>query len=499
MTNFAAYNWTPAHAPVNVVFVQPTTFTGSGFPFEKMDHAFATESGPTWGTGPQNTGKRIVEFGVDNLGAITSGPTTLIEYTGTGKATAVGLAAGPDGLYFSDLYKDSNYVTPIDAGAQILRIRYLGAGGTAAPVISPSGGSFAGPVTVTMSSTTPGASIRYTIDGSMPSITNGTYYTGPFTLTVSAPVQAIAYTASTQTSSVTPASFTIAGSGPGIGLKAEYFADTELTSIKMIRTDATVDFNWAELGPDPLVGPNNWSARWTGQIQPQFSQTYTFTTTTDDGVRLWVNGVQLINDWNGHPPTNNSGSIALTGGQLYDIKMEYFDGGADAIARLFWSSPSQPQQIIPQNRLFPPSSGTPAVAPPVFTPNGGTFASPQSVGISTVTPGASIYYTTDGSTPTSSSTLYTTPFTVSANATAKAIAKKAGMTDSAITSATFNVGPTVATPTITPNGGTHVTSVQVTLATTTGGAAIRYTTDGSTPNSSSPAIRPSTRSASPPA
>ncbi len=51
-------------------------------------------------------------------------PHTLVEYTGTGKATAVGLAAGPDGLYFTELYKDQNYGSPIDCGARLLRVRY---------------------------------------------------------------------------------------------------------------------------------------------------------------------------------------------------------------------------------------------------------------------------------------------------------------------------------------------------------------------------------------
>jgi glucose/arabinose dehydrogenase len=485
MSKFATYNWPSAHGPVNLVFIQPSTFSGSGFPFEKMDHCFATESGPTYATGPQSAGKRIVEFTVDNSGALTSGPATLIEYNGTGKASAVGLAAGPDGLYFTDLYKDQNYTTPIDAGAQILRVRYAATPPTAAPVISPNGGSFGGPVTVGMTSATSGASIRYTIDGSTPTPNNGTFYTGPFTLSVSATVQAISYMNGAQNSMPVPATFTIAGSGPGMGLEGDYFSD-QLTSFAFTRTDPTVNFDWGDFGPDPLVGVDGFSARWTGKVMPEFSQTYTFTTASDDGVRLWVNGVQIINDWNNHGTTLNSGTIALVGGQKYDIKLEYFEGGGGAVMKLMWSSPSQPQQIIPQNRLFLPTSGPTPVATPTITPNGGNFTGSVSVSLATATAGATIRYTTDGTNPTPSvGAIYGGPFSLTTSATVKAIAYLAGMPDSAVAVATFTSGPAVvATPTISPNGGTFSGPVTVTLSTTTAGASMRYTTDGSTPSSS---------------
>jgi glucose/arabinose dehydrogenase len=125
MANFAIYNWAPSTAPVNIAFVQTNRFGGSGFPADKFDHAFVSESGPTWASGPQGNGKRITEFVLDSNGNLISGPTPLVEYNGTGKATVVALAAGPDGLYFSDLYKDLNYTSPIDRGANILRVRWI--------------------------------------------------------------------------------------------------------------------------------------------------------------------------------------------------------------------------------------------------------------------------------------------------------------------------------------------------------------------------------------
>ena len=122
----AAYVWAPAVAPVNIAWIQPGTFSGSGFPTEKMDHLFATESGPTYGAGPQLHGKRISEFVFDAAGVLVAGPTALIEYEGVGTGTAVGLAAGPDGLYFTDLYKDFGAASPIEAGASVFRVRWIG-------------------------------------------------------------------------------------------------------------------------------------------------------------------------------------------------------------------------------------------------------------------------------------------------------------------------------------------------------------------------------------
>lgn len=126
MTINAIYNWNPAHAPVNMTFVQDSNFFGSQFPAQQRDMLFVSESGPTYGEGPQSRGKRIVQFDLAQDGSLESGPTTLVEYTGAGRGTVVGLAAGPDGLYFTELYKDLDAVTPIDAGARVFRVRYVG-------------------------------------------------------------------------------------------------------------------------------------------------------------------------------------------------------------------------------------------------------------------------------------------------------------------------------------------------------------------------------------
>ena len=126
MQNFALYNWAPATGPTNIAFVEPQTFSGSGFPSAVQGHAYVAESGSTWATGPQTRGKRIRRYVLDAAGNLALGPLDFVTYVGTGKATVVALAAGPDGLYFSDFYKDLDFTGPTDLGANILRVRYVG-------------------------------------------------------------------------------------------------------------------------------------------------------------------------------------------------------------------------------------------------------------------------------------------------------------------------------------------------------------------------------------
>ncbi len=144
----------------------------------------------------------------------------------------------------------------------------------------------------------------------------------------------------------------------GTGLSARYFNNVDFTGSSITRTDATVNFDWGRTAPAAAIGADTYSVRWTGQVMPQYSQTYTFYTLSDDGVRVWVDGVQLIDNWTNHAPTENSGTISLVAGQKYTIKVEYYENLYGAVCKLFWSSPSQPKQIIPQNRLFPTPTGT---------------------------------------------------------------------------------------------------------------------------------------------
>jgi hypothetical protein len=130
----------------------------------------------------------------------------------------------------------------------------------------------------------------------------------------------------------------------------------------------------------------------------------------------------------------------------------------------------------------------PQVATPTFSPPAGTYATAQSVTIATTTAGATIYYTTDGTDPTTSSTVYSAPVAVSASGTLKAMATATGLTTSGIATAAYVIGgttPQAATPTFSPVAGTYATAQSVTIASTTPGAVIHYTVDGSNPTTSS--------------
>ncbi len=158
---------------------------------------------------------------------------------------------------------------------------------------------------------------------------------------------------------VTPAAATTytAVFSAGQGLKGEYYDNTNFTAPKVSRTDPTVNFMWGTGSPASAIAPDTFSVRWTGTVQPRYTETYTFTTIADDGMRVWVNGQQVINDWTGGP-SESSGTIVLEAGKKYTIKIEHFEGVGSATAQLLWSSPSQARQIIPQTRLRLPVSTT---------------------------------------------------------------------------------------------------------------------------------------------
>lgn len=136
------------------------------------------------------------------------------------------------------------------------------------------------------------------------------------------------------------------------GLKAEYFDNKDLTNLKLTRTDSNINFDWGYGSPNPSIGSDTFSVRWSGFVVPQYSETYTFYTLTNDGVRLWVNNQLLIDRWVNQPAKQYSSSINLIAGQKVSIKMEYYENITKALASLYWSSPSTPKQIVPAGRLL---------------------------------------------------------------------------------------------------------------------------------------------------
>jgi uncharacterized protein (DUF1800 family) len=153
-----------------------------------------------------------------------------------------------------------------------------------------------------------------------------------------------------------PLRATTPGSLPGEGLYGQYFNNPDLSGSPVLRrTDRQLDFTWGSGSPGEGVRSDNYSVRWTGSIAAPVTGNFTFSTLSDDGVRLWVNGEKVIDNWTPHSPTiNRSKALSLTAGKTYAIKLEYFERTGGSTMKLLWSYPGQADQAIPQIRLYTP-------------------------------------------------------------------------------------------------------------------------------------------------
>jgi glucose/arabinose dehydrogenase len=131
------------------------------------------------------------------------------------------------------------------------------------------------------------------------------------------------------------------------GLNATYFDNANFTGATVSRIDANINFGWGVGSPATGIGVDTFSARWTGKIKAATTGTYTFTALSDNGARVWINGKLVIDDWVAHAPHEKSGTIALTAGVKYDIKVEYFDNTEGATMKLYWATSSMAKTIVP--------------------------------------------------------------------------------------------------------------------------------------------------------
>ena len=139
---------------------------------------------------------------------------------------------------------------------------------------------------------------------------------------------------------------------PLSGLRGEYFKDEHLQGPARSRIDEKVDFAWRK-GAGPFEGwGDTFSVRWSGKIHPRYSERYTIRTDNDDGVRVWIDGKSVIDDWKGRPVVaENRGEVVLEAGKSYDLRVEYFNGGDIGVLRVYWSSASQKEEIVPGSQL----------------------------------------------------------------------------------------------------------------------------------------------------
>lgn len=148
--------------------------------------------------------------------------------------------------------------------------------------------------------------------------------------------------------------------GDGSGLKGEYYLGRNFDQYVFTRADPNIEFYW---GPDASPSPRlpvgaDWTVRWTGKIEPRYSETYTFFAAADDGVRVWVDHKLIIDNWTLHPMLEYSGQIKLEAGKQYSIRVDFFEGaGPPAAVWLYWQSGSQKKEFVPQEQLFYPLAG----------------------------------------------------------------------------------------------------------------------------------------------
>ncbi len=150
------------------------------------------------------------------------------------------------------------------------------------------------------------------------------------------------------------------------GLQGEYFNDIALTSLADTRVDSIIDFraDWGNAPPGTAVtSDDTYSGRWVGYVRLAAAGDWSFYTTSDDGVRLWVNNQLLIDNWIQHPVTEDTATVSLQAG-WYPIRLEHFQNGGTAEITLSFSGPGQPKAIIPSTHLSTVSLNYPNLQSP---------------------------------------------------------------------------------------------------------------------------------------
>ncbi len=346
MRTGALYNYMLPAAPVNMAFIQPETFGGSGFPWWKQDLAFVSESGPTWATGPQWVGKRIGQFVITPAGSLSGDRETFVEYDGSGKATVAALAAGPDGLYFSDLYPDDELENPTARKANVFRVSRTEAASMG--VSFSSSGAGCGEIRFSDRSTVaqPISWSWQFDDGEVSAEQN------PVHSFQRCGVRTVTLTVSRGDGSAETVKEQVeARVGDGTGLRGEYFRDDEFQDLVATRVDPSIDFDWSS---SPVAGVDEpVSIRWFGRVRPEVSQVHRITITATSGIRLWINNVPVLDDWDGEGLRDVSGNVVLAAGREVLIRLELRRASAGSAIRLAWESESLDREVVPTGVLYP--------------------------------------------------------------------------------------------------------------------------------------------------
>ena len=377
--------------------------------------------------------------------------------------------------------------SPVASGAYTIQC--------AAPSFTPAAGSYGPTQTVTISTTTGGASIRYTTNGTTPSSTSGTVYSSPVSISATSTLQAIAYDTGMLNSNVSSGVYTINGAcaTPTFNPAAGTFTTSTSVSISSSTGGATIRYTTNGTTPSSTVGTVYSSAvsiTATSTLQAIAYETGYSNSSVASGVYTIQCATPTFNPAAGTFTTSTSVTISSsTGGAT----IRYTTNGttpSSTVGTVYSSAVSitatSTLQAIAYETGYSNSSVASGVytiqcAAPTFNPAAGSYTTSTTVTIATTTGGASIRYTTNGTTPSSTvGTVYSSAVSITATSTLQAIAYKTGLANSAVSSGVYTIQ--CAAPTFNPAAGTY-TSATVTISTTTSGASIRYTTNGTTPSS----------------
>ncbi len=149
-------------------------------------------------------------------------------------------------------------------------------------------------------------------------------------------------------------SFT-ATSGGG-GLKGEYFTNETLSGEPAYtQIDQQVDFTWGGDSPGLPLQNDNWSARWTADLNILVEDTYTFSVNSEGGTRLWIDGEKVIDRWVSWVPTEYASLPMFMEAGVHTLRLEFADFDRNAEQHLYWTSSGIAKQIIPAGPLQPPT------------------------------------------------------------------------------------------------------------------------------------------------
>ena len=141
----------------------------------------------------------------------------------------------------------------------------------------------------------------------------------------------------------------------GTGLQGRYFNNLTLSGAPALSRVEAVNYGWSTGSPGPGVNSDQFSVRWTGLVEATANGNFQFQTRANDGVRLWINGSLVIDDWNNHSSTvdRSTANIPLTKNQRYSVILEYYDNTGQATAKLRWLRPGTTTfGTVPATRLY---------------------------------------------------------------------------------------------------------------------------------------------------